>query len=70
MPRKREIKEEIVTNCGTCVFWYNENPKEDIGHCHRFPPIVHYDSVENELSSTVPRSWRDYWCGEFKRKVQ
>lgn len=70
MPRKRVVNGEAPRTCGNCSFWNQEDPKEDIGHCHRYPPIVHYDAIENELSSTVPRSWKEYWCGEFIRRVQ
>ena len=65
MPKK--IPADCMPSCQNCSFFLTE-PKEDLGFCRRYPPIV-ISVGEDEYDTTFPVVARDEWCGEFHRFV-
>ncbi len=49
--------------CGNCRFW-----RENCQECRRFPPVIFYDSEENEIVTESPMTGPNVWCGEFQPK--
>lgn len=56
-----------MPKCASCAFFLCE-PKDDIGACRRFPPVILYIGDE-EFDSSFPVIGRDEWCGEFIRQT-
>lgn len=62
MPKK--LPADCMPACQSCSF-FDIEPKEDLGLCRRYPPIL--VNVEGDYESTFPVTARDDWCGEFHR---
>ena len=53
--------------CGHCVYWAPDQTSKPatIGHCHRFPPGVAFNSKNSTLVQKFPTTDRNEWCGEW-----
>lgn len=56
------MPDENNDTCGNCE-WFDEDEKE----CHRFPPIVVFDSGEKGAATEFPDVDEDDYCGEWKK---
>lgn len=67
MTKKKAQVEDWMPKCESCAFFDCE-PKEDIGVCRRYPPIV-VPAGDDDFDSVMPITSRTDWCGEFTRKT-
>lgn len=53
--------------CGRCVYWEADTtlPTATIGHCHRYPPGVAFNSKSAALVQKFPITDSNEWCGEW-----
>ena len=63
---KIKIPDDCMPACISCAF-YSCEPKDDLGYCYRYPPIL--VEIEGNFESCYPVTERTDWCGEFVRKV-
>jgi hypothetical protein len=65
----------LERHCGTCVFLHREEPGDQTGGCHRYPPQAHLIRARNSFWFGSSRTWQSYWpdvaesdfCGEYER---
>ena len=59
-------------SCGTCLYWFHEQPENPAGLCRRYPPIplligmqnIHGQPANAITQSAFPPITADGWCGE------
>lgn len=71
-PRKKVIHIERE-DCQSCVYYSEdvdniEIPADGYGFCRRNPPKMSVTEVGVMVSPTATKA--DWWCGEYKRKLQ
>lgn len=64
--RKQALPDDCMPKCATCAF-FNKEPKDEIGLCRRYPPVVLIINDEPEM--IIPATTPEDWCGEFRRKT-
>lgn len=67
MVKKQKLLDDCMPNCKGCSFFLSD-PKDVLGECRRYPPVVLYIG-DNDFDSSFPLSSADEWCGEFIRRV-
>lgn len=67
MAKKQAIPEDCLPRCASCAFFIPD-PKDDIGECRRYPPVVFPDG-EDGLGFSFSMTGSTQWCGEFRRKL-
>lgn len=64
---RKKIADDPET-CASCRFFLLGEPKDEVGHCRRFPPVLIV--VNDDPDSALPATRHDEWCGEFARRLQ
>lgn len=67
------MSEERKERCETCRFWEctGESPPdvEDIGDCHKRPPLVVLNPlILGKTMTRFPETVREEWCGEWESR--
>lgn len=50
--------------CSQCIYWVAEDPVT-VGHCHRYPPQVYYNTNGSVAAQKSPLVDHHHWCGEW-----
>lgn len=55
-------------NCAHCIYWVADTTATPapVGHCHRLPPGVAFNSKTATLVQRFPITGRNEWCGEWQ----
>jgi len=50
--------------CDRCIYWVADTPATT-GHCHRYPPLVYYNTHGQVAAQKVLTVDHRHWCGEW-----
>jgi hypothetical protein len=54
--------------CKSCRFLMLDTPRDELGFCRRFPPLI--VQADEEMNFTFPVVAINEWCGEYRGPEQ